>query len=276
MMRGLAEYVMTGRRQAIIAVILLGLIPLVNLLNPVVVGLIALRKGLQEAVVICAWAILPLGAWAVAGDVVPLIMLIGITGLAVLLRESESWEFTLLAAIAVGVCVEVYFRLQPAVIDALMQQLDLYLQASNPQGLQIEEVRDVILSVIGAVYMFLSIVLLMLARWMQAVLYNPGGFKQEFHSLRIGQKVALALIVIMLLSSFGIVVPEAWVLYFVLPLMFLGIALVHWVVAKKNLSSMWLVTFYILLMLPVVVQILVLLALVDSWYDFRSRLSSSV
>lgn len=275
MMRGLAEYVMTGRRQAIIAVMLLGLIPLVNLLNPVVVGLIALRKGLQEVVVIFAWAILPLGAWAVAGDVVPLIMLIGITGLAVLLRETESWEFTLLAAIAVGVCVEVYFRLQPAVIDALMQQLDLYLQASNPQGLQIEEVRDVMLSVIGAVYMFLSIVLLMLARWMQAVLYNPGGFKQEFHNLRVEQKVALALIVIMLLSSFGIVVPEAWVLYFVLPLLFSGIALTHAVVAKKKLSSMWLVTFYILLMLPVVVQILVLLALVDSWYDFRSRLSSS-
>jgi len=276
MMRGLAEYVMTGRRQAIIAVMLLGLIPLVNLLNPVVVGLIALRKGLQEVVVIFAWAILPLGAWAVAGDVVPLIMLIGITGLAVLLRETESWEFTLLAAIAVGVCVEVYFRLQPAVIDALMQQLDLYLQASNPQGLQIEEVRDVLLSVIGAVYMFLSIVLLMLARWMQAVLYNPGGFKQEFHNLRVEQKVALALIVILLLSSFGIVVPEAWVLYFVLPLLFSGIALTHAVVAKKKLSSMWLVTFYILLMLPVVVQILVLLALVDSWYDFRSRLSSSV
>ena len=275
MMRGLAEYVMTGRRQAIIAVMLLGLIPLVNLLNPVVVGLIALRKGLQEVVVIFAWAILPLGAWAVAGDVVPLIMLIGITGLAVLLRETESWEFTLLAAIAVGVCVEVYFRLQPAVIDALMQQLDLYLQASNPQGLQIEEVRDVLLSVIGAVYMFLSIVLLMLARWMQAVLYNPGGFKQEFHNLRVEQKVALALIVILLLSSFGIVVPEAWVLYFVLPLLFSGIALTHAVVAKKKLSSMWLVTFYILLMLPVVVQILVLLALVDSWYDFRSRLSSS-
>ena len=276
MMRGLAEYVMTGRRQAIIAVMLLGLIPLVNLLSPVVVGCIALRKGLQEVVVIFAWAILPLGAWAVAGDVVPLIMLIGIAGLAVLLRETESWEFTLLAAIAVGVCVEVYFRLQPAVIDALMQQLDLYLQASNPQGLQIEEVRDVMLSVIGAVYMFLSIVLLMLARWMQAVLYNPGGFKQEFHSLRVEQKVALVLIVIMLLSSFGIVVPEAWVLYFVLPLLFSGIALTHAVVAKKKLSSMWLVTFYILLMLPVVVQILVLLALVDSWYDFRSRLSSSV
>ena len=84
MMRGLAEYVMTGRRQAMIAVMLLGLIPLVNLLNPVVVGLIALRKGLQEAGIVFAWAVLPVGAWAVAGDVVPLIMLIGITGLALL------------------------------------------------------------------------------------------------------------------------------------------------------------------------------------------------
>ena len=110
MMRGLAEYVMTGRRQAMIAVMLLGLIPLVNLLNPVVVGLIALRKGLQEAGIVFAWAVLPVGAWAVAGDVVPLIMLIGITGLALLLRETESWEFTLLAAIAVGISVEVYFR----------------------------------------------------------------------------------------------------------------------------------------------------------------------
>ena len=38
MMRGLAEYVMTGRKQAMIAVLLLGLIPLVNLLAPVLLA----------------------------------------------------------------------------------------------------------------------------------------------------------------------------------------------------------------------------------------------
>ena len=89
-----------------IAVLLLGLIPLVNLLNPGVVALTALRKRLQEVGILFAWAVLPVGAWAVAGDVVPLIMLIGITSLALLLRETESWEFTLLAAIAVGISVE--------------------------------------------------------------------------------------------------------------------------------------------------------------------------
>jgi hypothetical protein len=271
-MRGLAEYVMTGRRQAIIAVLLLGLLPLLNLLNPVMVGLVALRKGWQEGIVIFAWALLPLGAWAMIGDVVPLIMLVGISALALLLRETESWEFTLLAAIAIGLCVEIYLRVQPAVLDVLMAQVEIYLQNNNPQDLQIADVRNAMVTVIGAVYMFLSIVLLMLARWMQAALYNPGGFKQEFHRLRVEQKVGLILIAAMLLASFGVLIPEAWVLYLVIPLLFSGIALVHAVVAIKNLSRMWLVTFYVLLMLPITVQMLVLFALIDSWYDFRTRL----
>lgn len=275
-MRGLAEYVMTGRRQATIAVLLLGLIPLANLLNPVVVGLVALRKGFKEGAVIFAWAILPLAGWAVAGDVVPLMMLLGITCLAVLLRETESWEFVLLAAIAVGLAVEFYFRLQPGVLDVLISQVDEYLQNNNQQGIDIEQVRNNMLSILGAAYMFLSIMLLMLARWMQAALYNPGGFRQEFHRLRIEQKVALPLVGVMLLMNFGEFIPSGWVLYLVLPLVISGIALVHGVVAWKKVPGMWLVTFYLVLMLPYMVQFLVLLALIDSWYDFRSRLQSSV
>lgn len=274
-MRGLAEYVMTGRRQAIIAVVLLGLIPLLNLLNPVVVGLVILRKGINEGLIVFAWALLPLLAWA-SIDLVPLIMLLGITGLGLLLRETESWEFTLLAAIIVGVCVEIYFRLQPAMLDVLMMQVEVYLQNNTQAGVQIEDVRSVMTSVIGAVYMFLSIVLLMLSRWMQAALYNPGGFQKEFHSLRIEQKVGLVLITLMLFSSFEVNIPSSWVLYLVLPLMFSGVALIHAVVERRKLSTMWLVTFYVVLMLPVVVQLLVLLALVDSWYDFRARMQSSV
>ncbi|MCG8413927.1 MAG: hypothetical protein MI746_06880 [Pseudomonadales bacterium] len=274
-MRGLAEYVMTGRRQAIIAVVLLGLIPLANLLNPVVVGLVILRKGLSEGALIFAWAMLPLIGWASLGDLVPLVMLLGVSGLGLLLRETESWEFTLLAAIAVGLCVEFYFRLQPTYLDVLMVQVEDYLQSSGQQDLQIEDIRTVMTSVIGAVCMFLSIVLLMLSRWMQAALFNPGGFQTEFHSLRIEQKVALVLLAAMLLSTFEVVIPSSWVLYFVLPLVFSGVALVHATVEKRKLSSMWLVTFYIVLMLPVVVQLLILAALVDSWYDFRARLQGS-
>jgi len=124
------------------------------------------------------------------GDVVPLILLFGISGLAWLLRVTESWEFTLLAAIAVGVGVELWFRIQPVVLDTLVQQLEAYLAGSQVQDVQMEQVRAVLPSIIGSVYMFLAVSLLILARWLQAALYNPGGFRKEFHSLRIEQKVA--------------------------------------------------------------------------------------
>lgn len=274
-MRGLAEFVMKGRKQAIMAVLLLGLIPLLNLLSPVLVGLVVLRKGFQEAVQVLVWAILPIGGWALAGDPVPLIMLLGITGLAGLLRSSESWEFTLLAAIAVGVCVEIYLRLQPAVLDLIFLQMQPYFEANAIQGEQLDALRDVMTSFMGAVYMFLSIILLMLARWMQAALFNPGGFQKEFHGLRVEQKVALILVSCMMLANFEILIPQTWMLYLVLPLMFSGIALIHAVVAAKKLSSLWLAVLYALIMLPLIANLVVLLALLDSWYDFRTRLTKS-
>lgn len=271
-MRGLAQFVMTGRKQAIIAAGLLGLIPLINLLSPAVVGIVMLRKGLQEATFVFIWGALPLVVWAMLGDIVPLVLLFGITGLTWLLRETESWEFTFLAAIAIGLVIEIYLRLQPAVLDAVFQQLQPYFQQNNLQGMEIEEIRETMTTIIGSVYMFLSIVLTMLARWMQASLFNPGGFQSEIHQLRIKQKVALILLGFMLLCSFGIFIPQAWVLYFMIPLVFSGVGLLHAVVAKRKMSSMVLVVFYVLLMLPVVIQVVVLLALIDSWYDFRARL----
>lgn len=275
-MRGLARFVMTGRRQAIIAALVLGIIPLVNLLSPVVVGLVMLRKGAREALMVLAWAILPLAGWALVGDIVPLILLLGISGLALILRETESWEFTLLASIAVGVSVEVYMRLQPEMLDLLFAQMDQYLTANNIQGVALADIRAVMPSVFGAVYMFLAVMLLMLARWLQAALYNPGGFQKEFHLLRIEEKVTLLLIVLMIVANFGIVLPEAWVLYLMMPLMFSGVALVHGVVGMRKLSSMWLVAYYALLMLPPALQITVLAAIVDSWYDFRKRIRTPV
>ena len=81
-MRALAEFVMKDRRSAIIAVLLLGLVPMLNLLSPVIVGLTMLRKGWNDALAILVWALLPIGAYAYIGDVVPLILLLGVTLLA--------------------------------------------------------------------------------------------------------------------------------------------------------------------------------------------------
>lgn len=271
-MRGLAEFVMTGRKQAILASICLGLLPLINFFSPVLVGLVLLRKGAQEAFTVFVWAILPLIAWTLVGDFVPSLMLIGVYGLAWTLRKTESWEYTLIAAIGIGLGVEAYLRFQPGVLDSVFQQLEPYLSQSNVEGFEVEEIRGIVISIFGSVYMFLGIVLTMLARWMQAKLYNPGGFQKEFHQFRIGQRVALLLLGFIILASFEILIPQAWVLFFTLPLVFSGISLAHAVCEKRGLPSLALVMFYVLLLLPITVQIIVFLALIDSWYDFRKKL----
>ena len=155
-------------------------------------------------------------------------------------------------------------------LDALFQQVQILMQ-NNTEVLGREEIRGVVISLFGSVYMFLAITLTMLARWMQASLFNPGGFQNEFHQLRIGHKVTLILIGFMVLTSFGIIIPESWLVYFTLPLIFSGIALVHAVCAQRQYPVLVLVVFYVLFLLPVTLQLVVLLAVIDSWYDFRGR-----
>jgi len=207
--------------------------------------------------------------------VLPLVMLIGVSGLALLLRETQSWVHTLLAAISIGIVLETYLRLQPQIMDLLLEQMEQMIAQGNIQDFQVEDLRGILISFIAAVYMMMAVLLTMLARWMQAALYNPGGFQVEFHALRIEQKTALVLVALVLLANLNIVIPVGWALYLVMPLIFAGLALVHSVVAIKKLPRLWIVTFYVLLALPLVVQLLVLVALVDSWYDFRSRIKHS-
>ena len=271
-MRGLAQFVMKGKRQAVIATMLLGILPLANLLAPPMVGIWVLRKGMIDAAGIIVWAMLPLLGWAFTGDVAPLLMLAGICCLASILRITNSWEFTLCAAIGVGLTVEGYFRLQPAMLNALFQQVQVLMQ-NNSEVLLTEEIKSSVISLLGSVYMFLAIVLTMLARWMQASLYNRGGFQKEFHLLRIGHKAALILVCGMLFASFGLMIPESWLIYFALPLVFSGIGLVHSICAKRKFPGVALVAFYFLFLLPVTLQLIVLLAVVDSWYDFRERVT---
>lgn len=273
-MRALAEFVMKDRRRAIIAVLLLGLLPMVNLLSPVVVGLTLLRKGVNEALAVLVWALLPMGAYAYIGDAIPLILLLSVTGLAAVLRQTQSWELTLSGAMLVGLSVEAYLLLRPELLDLLFQQLDAYMAANRIEGLPIDELRASLTSLLAVTYGALAALQLMLARWMQAALYNPGGFRQEFHSLRIGKKVALLLVAITLGASAG-VLPASWVVYSTLPLLFAGIALVHGVVALRQMPGAALTVFYAVMLLPIAMQGVVLLALIDSWYDFRARLQRS-
>lgn len=273
-MKGLAQYAMNGRRQAITAAFLCGLIPLVNMLSPAIVALVCLRHGPREALMVTAWAALPLIGWAMAGDITPLLLLIGALVLAAVLRQTASWQTTMLIAILVGVGAEMALRLRPDFLAMLLAQVEAFLAAGgSPQtgDVPADVMQDALVSLFGVMHMFLAICLLMMARWWQALLYNPGGFQQEFHQFRLQPRAAMLLAIMFVLASFGITVLSGWIMYFVVPLLFAGLALVHGLIGLKKLSGLWLIAFYMLLLNPLLAQLLTVAALVDSWMDFRGR-----
>ena len=276
MLRGLAEFVMAGRRQAVLAIVLLGLPPLVNnLLMPAAVAMVGLRKGMTAGSVMLLWALLPTGLWLLLGDAFPLLLLFGVFVLAAVLRATESWQNVLLAGIGVGAMFEFYLRVQPVLLDVMFEQLELYVRINNLEGVRLDELRRVMTSFLGAFYMALSIAGLMIGRSMQASLYNPGGFREEFHALRMGQAMTLALVGMILLVNVVEVLPQAWTFYLAAPLAFAGLALAHALVAWKNASALWLAAMYVLLIFPTMMYLLILVAIIDSWYDFRGRLPKS-
>ncbi len=276
MLRGLAEFVMAGRKQAVLAIVLLGLPPLVNMLTPALVAMVGMRKGMTAGSAMLLWALLPAGVWLLLwGNAFPLLLLFGVFVLAVVLRATESWQNVLLAGIGVGAMFEFYLRAQPAMLDLVFEQLELYVRANNLEGVQLDEVREVMTTFLAAFYMALSVALLMLGRSMQAMLYNPGGFREEFHALRIGQTSTLVLVGMILLVNIVEGLPEAWIFYLAAPFAFAGLALAHALVARKNASVFWLVAMYMLLIFPTMMYLLILVAIVDSWYDFRARVPKS-
>jgi hypothetical protein len=117
-----------------------------------------------------------------------------------------------------------------------------------------------------------SVLCLLLARYWQAALYNPGGFGKEFRALYYPPLITVALA----LSATGLFAMGAeyrtWAMICVQPLALAGLALVHARAAAHRQGRGWLTGFYVLWVIFDPVKLLVVLAaVVDSWFNFRRR-----
>lgn len=283
-MRVLADFVMRGRLQATFAVVVAAALPLLFWVSAAAGSLVLLRRGLNDALGIVAWALLPTLLWWHFGEPRPLLVLFGTLVLALVLRASVSWTRVLLASVLLGV-------LYGAIIDAvfgetvkhnaaelleLMPQMlgEAYQQMSADEKARVGNLLTPVLTgLMAALLQLLSLLSLLLGRYWQALLYNPGGFASEFRAVRLPAPIAVALLVgIFLLPGLGIELAMLTPLCSV-PLAFAGVALLHGLVAQQRLGRFWLVGLYVslLLFMQLVYPLLVVLAVVDSLFDFRGR-----
>lgn len=278
-MRAFAELVMRGRREATLICLACAILPLVHWFGSAVVGLVALRKGPLEGGLLVMWASLPLIAWYGMGqDASPLLVLFGTFALALVLRTTMSWELTLAATVVVSGLIGLLFELLSG--DALSMLVEWYVEIMNSGAgdpIDAGEARQWLVGFFAMGQAFAIVLALLLARWWQSLLYNPGGFKKEFQGLRLSPRLSLGLMaVIAICFAIGDSMFARWIPLLTVPMALASIALVHWIVNEKKMSGSWLVTFYLALFLlfQLVYPILASLALMDSWMNLRQRMKS--
>lgn len=283
----LASWVMRGRSQALVFVIIALLTsPLIwpnSILAAAVLGLVTLRAGTKNGVQLWFWGLLPaLALLLMLGNFMPMLLITVVLVGALVLRQTVSWSYALMSLTATGLfaslvlewvaqdSLNVYVELIEKLLADLKQQLaDPEVQKALPDTIS----TAFIAGMFGVVLNVCSFLALTLARYWQAGLYNPGGFRQEFHNLRLGR--TWLVITLLLLALFFQLGNQylTWVWIVLFPMLIAGVALFHAVAMHKKLGKHWYVIFYCVLLLGDLPKlILVALALADSLWDIRSKL----
>ena len=118
---------------------------------------------------------------------------------------------------------------------------------------------------------------LFLARWWQSVLFNPGGFREEYLSLRVHPQVAIASLLIVAIAWFssGIVSEVCWNISILLVVLytFVGTAIVHSAFLETKIKRFAVPFLYVTLVLvPHAIALVVLVGVLDAWLDLRSKI----
>ena len=229
------------------------------------------------------WALLPLGiALYLIGDPSSVIAMLGTAILAYVLRVTVSWEITLAIAVLVSAVGSLVFEL--TAVEVLAAIVEWYMEYTRQLAGQLQqagelsfaEAKNTILGffAIGQAYAMLAF--LMLARWWQSELYNPGGFGKEFQQLRMSPLLSTTLVLMMLFCFVFSEQLGRWIPLLTVPMIVSALAFVHWAMGTRKLSGSWVFGFYLLLLLlfQIVYPLLASLALIDSWFNLRTRFQS--
>jgi len=278
-MRALAEFVMRGRRQALLVAIVASVVPMFFWVGAAVIGLVTLRRGAIEGGLVALWAMLPCMVLAWAGEIIPAAAVAGIWVAAMVLRGTQSWPLTLAAASAMGLLLGMgllwlgndYLAMTQKVVEAFFSEVAKQADPAAAAQLKVPGVPQIagIFAVMHALTMALCMVI---ARWWQATLYNPGGFREEFHAIRFRSVPGLALLGAG--ASLHLQAPETqvWAWLFLTPLLVAGTSLLHALMSKRRAGGMLGFYYAALLLVSPAKYMVVGLAAVDALADLRRLL----
>ncbi len=289
---------MASRWRASAVAAVLALLPFTGMLASALIALAVLRFGLREGLLVAlvaagGVAVLDLLSGGGTGRVVALVAInwLPVIGLAAVLARTVSLARTLqIAGIAgIGVVVGVFAAAggDPAEFwfevlrDTVLPFLEQVGMPMNREVLE-EALPQMAMLMTGLAAAFWAaghFITLLLARWWQAIVVNPGGFRKEFHSLRLGGVAtmlgSLGFVAGMLLDN-ALLTNVSLVLVMVFAIQ--GLAVLHGVAGMAKLHWGWLVPPYVFLVMlpPHMVALLAVMGFIDHWVDFRGRIGKGI
>ena len=295
-MQALAEFILRSRSQAMLVAV--GCAVLAMLMPPMVwaaaavVALVTLVQGWREGlgVILVAAAGAGLITWLPGGTPLPGAALVISAGIPVwliagVLGMTRSLGAALqAAAVVAATAMAGMYVLMP---DAAAQWREVIGRLLRPayerQELPMDQfdtlvnwVAERVYGIFAASLLFSSVIGLLLGRWWQSLVQQPGAFGEEFRELRLDRRVAVlaGLVLVGALAA-----QPAWLdglaMLAVVLYLFVGLAVVHGLVKLREMNVGWLVGMYALTVLAVPHMPLLLASMgwLDSWADFRRQLS---
>jgi uncharacterized protein YybS (DUF2232 family) len=297
-MQALAKFIMRGRLQAVMAMVLAAglsmILPPLSYISGGAMVLVTLRHGVQQGLLtmVLAVVIMALLTQLGLGSAMPAMLLLAVVwlpawSLASVLRSTISLPQTLNVAYVMGLVMVLVFYLLVGdpnewwyntlkeSFGAVLEQAVSAQQGADSIEQFLTELSRVMTGALVSGLILNALCCLFLGRWWQAGLYNPGGFRQEFYGLRLHKSMAIfALLLIMLMIFSGSELFANLVIVTVMIYLIQGLALAHAIVSGKGWSVGLLVTMYVVLfILPQVVAFIALLGMTDAWADYRKRMA---
>jgi len=288
-MRPFSAFILRNPLTALLTAALFGILalkaPPFVLPSAAAVGLYALSKSWAQGVLVAAGAgLLVAGGWYLLGSRpgldFPLVYAVWPPLLisAETLRRAQSQGAALLAiGVMVGLFVLGTHLATDDVIAFWRAWLDRAVAAVPGATVRGFEENDSLRLMNGLIAMLLGLSLmlsLLLARWLQSIHFNPGSFEPEFLALRL-PRLTLFLTVALVwgAGSFDKVLLADLFMAAMMMYFFVGLAVIHGVIAVRGMARGWALPAYILMVyLPqYAVSGLALMGAIDAFVDFRAQ-----
>ncbi len=293
MLKRLGLYITKNRFNVLWIALVCALLPFLGFptswINVVLIAFITLRKGAKEGFFVVLWSALPAVALAVLGNYDFLLSIVVLRGLvvwllAITLGRSASWSAVIQATTVLGLAMIALLHYSVADVSGMwLKQLTVFWQAMSESlkpNVSMEQSESMLrmisqfaTGVLAVIFLGFDLLLILLARGWQAITVNPGGLAKELLQIRMGLIASAMLLVCIVLTLLGSTFATDALPLVLLPFVLSGLSLIHAkLLNKKEFKLPVLMGLYIALIffVPYISILLAFLALLDSWFDFRS------